>query len=190
MGPLTGKKVSTFYKVRPTANVKGKGKGKASSDADIKGHTDEVLSLALTGGGKLLESLGKDGRLGVWIRRKLSGLKSFLDIRDITLSVCSSFFSACSTYTNGCFLRILLFGKEPTNFTPAPLVLRSKYTILPRPLWVTWKHSLGTKITHLALDGLRGETCVTVGGCDKTWKIVREWWSHSGERNFSGWSER
>ena len=69
MGPLTGKKVSTFYMVRPTAYVKGKGKGKASSDADIQGHTDEVLSLVLSGW-KLLASLGKDRRLGVWDAEK------------------------------------------------------------------------------------------------------------------------
>ena len=167
MGPLTGKKVSTFYKVRPTANVKGKGKGKASSDADIKGHTDEVLSLALTGGGKLLESVGKDWRLGVWDTEKAEWIKDFsghLGHHD-TISVRSSFFSAYSTCANGCFLRILLFGKEPTNFTSVPLVVQSKYTILPRPLWVTWKHSLGTKITHWGSMGFRGEA---VGGRDKT----------------------
>ena len=57
-------------KVRITADVKGGGKRKASSDADTKGHTDEVLSLALTWGGKLLESVGKDWRLGVWDTEK------------------------------------------------------------------------------------------------------------------------
>ena len=91
------------------------------------------------------------GRMEGWecgIRRKLSGFKSFLDIKDTNMSVCSSFFSAYSTCTNGCLLRILLFGKEPTNFTPVPLIVRSKYTTLPRPLWVTWKHSLGTELMH------------------------------------------
>ena len=120
MGLLTGKKVSTFYKVRPTADVKGKGKGKASSDADIKGHTHEVLSLALSGDGKLLASAGKDRRLGVWDTDTekaewIKGLTGHLGHKD-TISVCSSFLS--------------------------------KYTILPCPLWVTWKHYLGTKITR------------------------------------------
>ena len=46
MGPLTGNKLPTSYTVPSTADVKGKGKEKASSDGDIKGHTDEMLSLA------------------------------------------------------------------------------------------------------------------------------------------------
>ena len=77
MGPLTRKKVLTFYRVRPTADVKGKGKEKASSDADIKGHTDKVLSLALSGDGKLLASAGKDRRLGVWDTEKVEWIKDF-----------------------------------------------------------------------------------------------------------------
>ena len=88
---FTGKKVSTFYKVRPTADVKGKGKGKASSDAEIKGHTDEVLSLALSGDGKLLASAGKDRRLGVWDTEKAEWIKGFsghFGHKD-TISVCS-----------------------------------------------------------------------------------------------------
>ena len=62
-----------------------------SSDVDIKGHTDEVLSLALSGDGKLLASAGKDRRLGVWDTEKAEWIKGFsgrFGHKD-TISVCS-----------------------------------------------------------------------------------------------------
>jgi ribosomal RNA-processing protein 9 len=44
---------------------KAKGKGKSKAE-DIGGHTDEVLSLALSFEGTVLASGGKDKIVGVW----------------------------------------------------------------------------------------------------------------------------
>jgi len=60
----TGKKLATMYKVKPSTD--NKGKGKAPPDPDIKGHTDEILSLAISGDEKVLASSGRDRRLCVW----------------------------------------------------------------------------------------------------------------------------
>ena len=75
----TGKKITTKYKIRPP-NADKKGKGKASSsnqDAIIKGHTDEVLSLALSGDEKLLASAGRDRRVCVWDTETCEWVKAF-----------------------------------------------------------------------------------------------------------------
>jgi len=70
-----------MYKVRPPVVVdrkgKGKAKAKASPDSEIKGHTDEVLSLAVSGDGKLLASAGKDRRVCVWDVEKGEWVKAF-----------------------------------------------------------------------------------------------------------------
>lgn len=82
----TGKKVTTKYKIRPPSNAdkKGKGKGKAkkgssssSNYEDVKGHTDEVLSLAVSGDEKLLVSAGRDRRVCVWDVETCEWVKAF-----------------------------------------------------------------------------------------------------------------
>ena len=76
----TGKKISTNYKIRPpNADKKGKGKASSSSNRDvvIKGHTDEVLSLALSGDEKLLVSAGRDRRVCVWDAETCEWVKAF-----------------------------------------------------------------------------------------------------------------
>ena len=76
----TGKKITTKYKIRPPNGDK-KGKGKASSSTsnqdDIKGHTDEVLSLALSGDEKVLASAGRDRRVCVWDTETCEWVKAF-----------------------------------------------------------------------------------------------------------------
>ncbi len=79
----TGKKLGTMYKVRPcssTTDVKGKGKGKGllSPDSDVKGHTDEVLSLAISGDEKVLVSAGRDRRICVWATETCEWQKAFV----------------------------------------------------------------------------------------------------------------
>ena len=59
----SGKKLATFYKQRTANSGDKKGKGKAT---DIKGHTDEVLALAVSGDEKVLVSGGRDKRIVVW----------------------------------------------------------------------------------------------------------------------------
>lgn len=72
----TGKKLTTKYKIR-LPNADKKGKGKASSNQDVKGHTDEVLSLALSGDEKLLASAGRDRRVCVWDTETCEWVKAF-----------------------------------------------------------------------------------------------------------------
>jgi WD40 repeat protein len=63
----TGKRLHYIPKLRSDALVAGKGKGKAKMVADdAAGHTDEVLTLALSGDGKYLVSGGQDRRVCVW----------------------------------------------------------------------------------------------------------------------------
>ncbi len=57
---VSAKKLAMF----PAQN-KIKGKGKAPA-IDIRGHTDQVLALALSGDGRYLASGGKDRRLIIW----------------------------------------------------------------------------------------------------------------------------
>jgi len=71
----TGEKLASFFKIRPASDRKGK--GKATQDASVKGHTDQVLSLALSGDGKFLASAGRDKRLCVWDVEKGEYVKTF-----------------------------------------------------------------------------------------------------------------
>lgn len=73
----SGKKVVTFHKKRPPPKDKGKGKGRATGDAEIQGHTDEVLALAVSSDGKYLASAGRDRTLCVWDVEKGVWIKSF-----------------------------------------------------------------------------------------------------------------
>lgn len=82
---VSGKRLATFHKVRP--EKKGKGKEKARS-ADIPGHTDEVLALAISGDGKYLASGGKDRKVVVWDVEKEEWVKGFGGHKD-TVSVSS-----------------------------------------------------------------------------------------------------
>jgi len=87
----TGKKLTTLHKIRPPSS-KDKGKGKASLNAEIQGHTDEVLALAVSSDGKYFVSAGRDRRLGVWDAEKgewIKGLGGHLGHRGL-ISVCIS----------------------------------------------------------------------------------------------------
>lgn len=63
-----------------------KGKGKEKASAELHGHTDEILDLALSDDGKLLASGGKDRKLIVWDAEKGEWLRSFGGHKD-TISV-------------------------------------------------------------------------------------------------------
>ena len=69
---------------RPPSNSTSKGKGKATEE--IRGHTDEVLALALSDDGKYLASGGKDRKLVVWDAEKGEWIRSFFGHKD-TISV-------------------------------------------------------------------------------------------------------
>ena len=124
----TGKKLASFFKVRENLSDR-KGKGRAPPDPTVKGHTDEVLSLALSGDGKLLASAGRDRRLCIWDTEKGEWIKSFsghLGHKD-AISVCfSSLFLL--NLTEVLLFRLLLSAKARQTYILAPLIERSKFT--------------------------------------------------------------
>ena len=73
----TGKKMTTKYKIRPPSKGKGKGKASSSNEDVVRGHTDEVLSLAVSGDEKLLASAGRDRRVCVWDVETCEWVKAF-----------------------------------------------------------------------------------------------------------------
>ncbi|KAF9463213.1 Rnu3ip2 protein [Collybia nuda] len=154
----TGKRLATFYKIQPSSSSKGK--GKASADAEIKGHTDEVLTLALSSDGKYLASAGRDRRLGVWDAEKNEWIKGFgghLGHKDLISAL--SFREGTHQLYTGSFDRTLKV------YDLSPTVMGYVETLF------------GHQDHVLSLDALRSETCVSVGGRDKTvryWKIVEE----------------
>ncbi|KAJ3506935.1 hypothetical protein NMY22_g17089 [Coprinellus aureogranulatus] len=158
---LTGKKVRTFYKVKPLEEKKkGKGKGKAPVDPSINGHTDEVYSLAISGDGKLLASAGADRRVGIWDVEKGTWVKGFsghLGHKDSVSHV------AFKKGTNQ--LYSASFDRTVKVYDLTPGVMGYVETLF------------GHQDHILSLDALRGDVCVSVGARDKTvryWKIVDE----------------
>ncbi|KAF6744340.1 WD40-repeat-containing domain protein [Ephemerocybe angulata] len=157
---LTGKKLSTFYKIKPTTEQKGKGKAKAAPDASISGHTDEVYSLAISGDGKLLASAGADRRVGIWDVEKGTWIKGFaghLGHKDAVSHV--AFKKGTNQLYSGSFDRTLKV------YDLSPGVMGYVETLF------------GHQDHILSLDALRGDVCVSVGARDKTvryWKIVDE----------------
>ncbi|KAJ6593747.1 WD40 repeat-like protein [Mycena capillaripes] len=158
---VSGKKLATFHKVRPPQGASAKkGKAKGFADPAVEGHTDEVLALALSGDGKYLASAGKDRRLGVWDAEAGVWLKGFvgqMGHKDLISSLV--FRKGTHQLYTGSYDRTLKV------YDLAPGVMGYVETLF------------GHQDHVLALDALRGETCVSVGGRDKTvryWKIVDE----------------
>ncbi|KAJ7045354.1 WD40-repeat-containing domain protein [Mycena alexandri] len=156
----SGKKLATFPKVRPLQTTSKKGKAKGFGDPAVQGHTDEVLALALSGDGKYLASAGKDRRLGVWDAEAGVWLKGFvgqMGHKDMISAL--AFRKGTHQLYTGSYDRTL----KVYDLTPG--VMGYVETLF------------GHQDHVLALDALRGETCVSVGGRDKTvryWKIVDE----------------
>ncbi|KAI0320397.1 WD40 repeat-like protein [Amylostereum chailletii] len=147
----TGARLATFPKIRPG---KGKGKEKARPE-DVSGHTDEILSLALSGNGKYLASAGKDRKVGVWDVEKGEWVKGFGGHRD-TISSVAFRKGTQQLYTASYDRTIKLFDLSVMGYVET---------------------LFGHQDCVLALDALRAETAVSVGGRDKTarfWKIVEE----------------
>ncbi|KAF5384358.1 hypothetical protein D9615_003157 [Tricholomella constricta] len=155
----TGKQLATFHKIRPPSSNE-KGKGKALLDLSLKGHTDEVLSLALSGDGQYLASAGRDRKLVVWDAEKGEWIKAFggnLGHKDIISAL--SFRKGTHQLYTGSFDRTLKV------YDLSPSVMGYVETLF------------GHQDHVLSLDSLHGETCVSVGARDKTvryWKIVEE----------------
>ncbi|KAF8874848.1 WD40-repeat-containing domain protein [Infundibulicybe gibba] len=156
-----GKKITTFHKVKPPKpQSKNKGKSKATADPAIEGHTDEVWALALSGDGKYLASAGRDRRLGVWDAEKGVWVKGFAGYMGHKDSI-----SALSFRKGTNQLYTASFDRTLKVYDLSPAVMGYVETLF------------GHQDHVLALDSLRGESCLSVGARDKTarfWKIVEE----------------
>jgi ribosomal RNA-processing protein 9 len=166
----SGTRLATFRKLRPG------GKGKEKAAAEIPGHSDAVLTLALSDDGRYLASAGKDRRVGVWDVEKDEWVRGFGGHRD-TISVRDSspplaqHFShmTCST------LQAVAFRKGTQQLYTASYDRTIKLFDLAVMGYVETLY--GHQDCILNLDALRAETAVSVGGRDKTvrfWKIVDE----------------
>ncbi|KAF9444291.1 WD40 repeat-like protein [Macrolepiota fuliginosa MF-IS2] len=166
----SGKKLATFYKSRPeqhqqqqqlSSKQKSKGKAKATDTlSDVKGHTDEILALALSTDGKYLASAGRDRRLIIWDADRGEWIKSFqgpMNHKDVI--------SALSFRKSTHQLFTASFDRTLKVYDLTPSVMGYVETLF------------GHQDTILSIDSLRGDNCVSVGARDKTaryWKIVEE----------------
>jgi ribosomal RNA-processing protein 9 len=118
----SGKKTATFHKQRIS-----KGKEKALPQ-DIQGHTDEILSLAVSSDGRYLVSGSKDRRVGVWDVEKDEWVKGFGGHKD-SVSVCMSrvhdVYNANIVFAH----RVLHSGKAHNNCILARLIGLSSCSI-------------------------------------------------------------
>ncbi|KAH7882919.1 WD40 repeat-like protein [Phlebopus sp. FC_14] len=148
----TGAKVFTFHKRRPDPTAKGKEK---ASPLDIEGHTDEILTLAVSSDGQFLASGGKDRKLGVWNVEKNQWVKGFGGHRDLISSL--AFRKGTLQIYTGSFDRtVKLYDLSVMGYVET---------------------LFGHQDTIVSLDALRGETAVTAGARDRTlryWKIPEE----------------
>ncbi|KAM6501053.1 WD40-repeat-containing domain protein [Amanita muscaria] len=150
-----GKLLNTLYKCRPP-----KGKGKETDTNLLKGHTDELLALAVSSDGRYLVSAGKDRRLGVWDAEKAEWIHGFsgpLCHKD-TISALAFRKGTHQLYTGS-------FDRTLKVFDLSPNVMGYVETLY------------GHQDRIVSIDALRSETCVSVGAQDKTtrfWKIVDE----------------
>ncbi|KAF5348810.1 hypothetical protein D9756_009842 [Leucocoprinus leucothites] len=147
----TGKKLATD---------KGKGKAKAQDPTDVQGHTDQILTLALSSDGRYLASGGRDCRLIIWDAETLSLLKIFqgpMNHKD-TISALSFRHASHTLFTAS-------FDRTIKIYDLTPSILGYTETLF------------GHQDSILSISSLSGENCVSVGGRDKTawyWKIVEE----------------
>ncbi|KAJ7594357.1 WD40-repeat-containing domain protein [Mycena floridula] len=152
----SGKKLATFYKIRPS---KTKGKGRAVYE-EQRGHTDEVLGLALSDDGKYLASGGRDRKVGVWDAEKGEWIKGFIgQVGHKDLVSALAFRKGSYQLYTGSFDRTIKV------YDLSPGVMGYVETLF------------GHQDHILAVDALRGETCTSVGARDKTvryWKIADE----------------
>ncbi|KAF8169805.1 Rnu3ip2 protein [Pholiota molesta] len=155
----TGKKEHTFYKTRPLLIPKQQQPQRGRARAKAR-HTDEVLGLALSGDGKLLASAGRDKRLCVWDVQTNAWVKTFAGILGHKDAVSG-----------------VAFRKGTAQLYSASLDRTLKVYDLSPAVMGYVETLFGHQDHVLALDALRGETCVSIGARDKTvryWKIVDE----------------
>ncbi|CAE6461084.1 unnamed protein product [Rhizoctonia solani] len=150
--------ISTFAKISlhtlPMTG-KGKGKGRRVARADVEGHIDEVLALAISFDGRYLASGGRDRRILVWDVKEDKFVKAFEGHKDA--------------------ITALAFRKNTLQLYSASLDRTIKLFDLGVMGYVEtlFGHQDGTS----SLDALYGETAVSSGMRDRTlryWKIADE----------------
>ncbi|KAH8828164.1 WD40-repeat-containing domain protein [Flagelloscypha sp. PMI_526] len=146
--PRTGKKLRTIHKAKKANGEKGV----------LKGHTDEVLALAVSGDDRYLVSSGRDKKIVVWEAESMEMVKEFygpLAHRD-TIGGLVFRHGTNQLYSAS-------FDRTIKIYDLSPSVMGYVETLF------------GHQDSILSVDALRGETCVSVGGRDKT---VRYWKVH------------
>ena len=144
----TGKLLNTFHKCRPHSSSM-KGKETATGDkSEVKGHTAELLALAISSDGRYLVSAGKDRRIGVWDAEKPEWIRGFsgpLCHRD-TVSVSSSLFRLYPPHLMSVYHRPWHLEKVPINSILARSTVRLKCTTCHRTSWAMLRRYMGTKL--------------------------------------------
>ncbi|CAE6441560.1 unnamed protein product [Rhizoctonia solani] len=134
---------------------KGKGKGRRAVGADIEGHIDEVLALAISFDGRYLASGGRDRRILVWDVKEDKFVKAFEGHKDA--------------------ITALAFRKNSLQLYSASLDRTIKLFDLGVMGYV--ETLFGHQDGASSLDALFGETAVSSGMRDRTlryWKIADE----------------
>ncbi|KZV79700.1 WD40 repeat-like protein [Exidia glandulosa HHB12029] len=151
---LTGKELARFPKLRKDTKDR-KGKGRADPAVEIKGHTDEVLALALSSDGKYLASGGRDRLVCIWDAQKGEWLRAFGGHRD-AISSLSFRKDSLQLYSASFDRTIRLFDLAAMGYVET---------------------LFGHQDCIQDMDTLRAETAVSVGGRDRTvryWKVPEE----------------
>ncbi|KAJ1301163.1 hypothetical protein OPQ81_003574 [Rhizoctonia solani] len=134
---------------------KGKGKGRRIVGADVEGHIDEVLALAISFDGRYLASGGRDRRILVWDVKEDKFVKAFEGHKDA--------------------ITALAFRKNALQLYSASLDRTIKLFDLGVMGYV--ETLFGHQDGASSLDTLFGETAVSSGMRDRTlryWKIADE----------------
>lgn len=140
---------------------------------DAHGHTDEVWALALSGDGRYLASGSKDRRIGIWDTTKNEWVKGFGGHKDV-VSVRESLSRQPRAILID-LLQSLAFRKGTQQLYSGSFDRTIKVFDLGVMGYV--ETLFGHQDAVQAIDALRAESAVSVGGRDRTarfWKIVEE----------------
>ncbi|CAE6493139.1 unnamed protein product [Rhizoctonia solani] len=151
-------RITTYSKIPShTLPMTGRGKGKArrAVGADVEGHIDEVLALAISFDGRYLASGGRDRRIVVWDVKEDKFVKAFEGHKD-AITALSFRKNSLQLYSASLDRTIKLFDLGVMGYVET-----------------LFGHQDGAS----SLDTLYGETAVSSGMRDRTiryWKIADE----------------
>ncbi|RYP62156.1 hypothetical protein DL770_009629 [Monosporascus sp. CRB-9-2] len=149
------KKPQAPPKRRPERVAFRKGNPKKAKDRGFKGHTDAILSVAVSHDGKFVATGGEDSRIVLWDAEKLMPLKTFFHHRDAVTGL---------AWRKGTH-QLFSSSKDRTV----------KVWSMDEQAYVDTLY--GHQDSIVDIDALAQERCVTVGSRDRTarlWKVVEE----------------